>query len=234
MDISNLSLIQHHPIFEGMTEEEISLIMKCFQFTKKEYMKNEYIILEGDEVQSVGLILKGTVLMEKDDPFGNNYFVTELREREIFAEPFMGSYIQHSSVNYKTLSNCSVLFFQYQSMWKPCNKNCPCHSKFTENLMNLLAMKTRSMMAKIEILSKKSLRDRILTFLHIIKTHQDIVGFHVEFSSHQLKENEIFVPFNHTEMAEYLCVNRSAFVRELSKMKKEGVIGYEGRAFRLM
>lgn len=232
--MKHFDLIKHHPLFLGIKENEILELLSCFSFQEKNYKKDEYIILEGDPVQLVGVILHGTILMEKNDPYGNNYFFTELREHEIFAEPFMGYSIQGSSVNYKAMTNCLILTFPYKLIWRPCSKNCVYHSVFTENLMNLLAMKTRTLLAKIEILSKKSIRDRILTFLSIIQTNRDIIGFHQDSYTHTDKKNGIFIPFNNTEIAEYLCVNRSALVRELTKMKTENIISIENNIFRIL
>lgn len=233
--MNSIESISPHPLFKNMDAAEIKTILSCFSFQEKRYRKDEYIILEGDMIKQIGIILHGVILMEKNDFWGNNYFFTELREHEIFAEPFMGVSIQSSSVNYKAMTNCSILFFQYKDMWRPCGKNCRCHSLFTENLMNLLALKTRTLLAKIEILSKKSLRDRILTFLNTIKNQQDIVGIHSSLHIREgLSENEVFIPFNRTELAEYLGVNRSALVRELSRMKSDGIIDFNKNLFRLL
>ncbi len=218
------SLIKHHPLFERMNEEEIMKIFSCFSFHKKDYAKNEYILLEGDSVQLIGIILRGTVLMEKNDFYGNNYLFMELREKDIFAEPFMGLTIQPSAVNYKAVTNCSVLFFHYRDMWRPCTNNCLCHSVFTENLMNLLAMKSRNLLNKIEILSKKSLRDRIMTFLNILYRENQTASSGEGRKLQELPPNQLFVPYNHTELAEYLGVNRSALVRELKRMRDEHLI----------
>lgn len=223
-----LHILTSHPLFNRMTSKEIQQILSCFSFQSRHYAKDEYIHLEGDPIQSVGVIVRGTVLMEKDDIYGNNYFFLELREHELFADAFMGNKILKSSVNYKATSDCIILSFHYKEVWNPCTKNCRCHYLFAENLMNMLALKTRSMLAKIEILSKKSLRDRIFTFLSIVRSHPDIIGIdeekHFQESEHS---HQIFVPYNHTEMAEYLDVNRSALVRELKRMKEEGILSYD-------
>lgn len=226
--------LKHHPIFHRMNDEEIKKILHCFSFSKKEYSKDEYIFMEGDPMQLVGVILHGTILMEKNDLYGNNYFFTELREHEIFAEPFMGSMIQPSSVNYKAMAQCTILFFHYRDMWRPCEYNCSCHSVFTENLMNLLAMKSRYLLAKIEILSKKSLRDRILSFFNIIYQQNPMAGKQENKAPAYLEHNRFFIPYNHTEMAEYLGVNRSSLVRELKRMKDEHIIDYEKNIYTLL
>lgn len=230
----NIKSLKNHPLFFRIEENDIQVLLRCFHFQRKNYKKDEYIILEGDSIQFIGVILHGTILMEKNDLYGNKYFFTELRERELFAEPFMGTFIQNSTVNYRAMTNCSILIFPYKLIWKTCSENCYFHSIFIENLMNLLALKTRILLAKIEIISKKSIRDRILTFLNMIRTDQDIIGFHNIVQPINLKENEVFIPLNNTEIAEYLCVNRSALVRELSKMKVENIISIKNNIFYLL
>lgn len=226
---------KNHPIFQGIGEEDIQQIFNCYHFISKEFSKNEYILLEGDHVVYVGIILHGTVLMEKNDSFGNNYFFTELREHELFGEPFMGKDLQNSTVNYKAMTNCVILFFPYQEIWKKCNKNCNANQVFTQNLMNLLAHKTRTLLTKIEILSKKSLRDRILTFLFIAKTNQDITDnrYHVILND-KLEENQLSLNLNKTELAEYLGVNRCALVRELSRMQKDNILRIEKNMYTIL
>ncbi len=226
-----IKALKNHPLFYGIDKINIQILLECFHFQPKKYKKNEYIIMEGDKVQYIGIILQGTILMEKNDYYGNNYFFTELREHELFAEPFMSSSLQKSTVNYKAITNCSILIFPYKLIWKVCSKNCYFHSVFTENLMNLLALKTRILLAKIEILSKRSIRERLLTFLNMIRIGQDIIGLSHINKPENLKENELYIPLNYTEIAEYLCVNRSAFERELTKMKAENIISIKNNIF---
>ena len=128
------------------------------------------------------------------------------------------------------MTNCRILIFPYHEIWKSCQNNCNAHRIFTQNLINLLAAKTRTLLAKIEILSKKSLRDRILTFLNNAKNNQDIIKSHTA----SLNKNQLTVNLNHTELAEYLGVNRSALVRELSRMKEEKIILIEKNVYTLL
>ena len=225
----------HHPIFQGLDKHEIERIYNCFNFNSKQFNKNEYILLEGDAVIFIGIILHGTVLMEKNDSYGNNYFFTELSEREIFGEPFMSNTLQNATVNYKAMTNCLILFFPYQSIWNYCSINCNAHKIFTQNLMNLLAHKTRTLLAKIEILSKKSLRDRILTFLTIAKSNQDIIDNRYQILNDSiLQKNQFSLNLNKTELAEYLGVNRSALVRELARMQNEHIIKIEKNIYTII
>lgn len=224
-----------HPLFKGFKEDELKYIMESFSFIHRNINKDEYILLEGDCVHSIGLILSGSIIMEKVDYEGNHYIFNELEETELFAEPFIGTYIQNSSVNYKAKTPCSILLFHYKPLFTPSLQYYNCYVHFTENLMYLLAIKTRSLLTKIEILSQKDIQKRILSFLHALQTRQilhDYTPHSPNSNTNQL--NEIIVPFNRTEMANYLCVNRSALVRTLSQMKKENIITFNKNTFLLL
>ncbi len=42
---------------------------------------------------------------------------------------------------------------------------------------------------------------------------------------------DVEIPFNRQQLADYLCIDRSAMSNELSKMKKEGLIDYKKNTF---
>lgn len=210
--------MREHPLFCGLNEEEIRKILTCFRFTVRHFRKDEYILMEGDEVTEVGWILEGAILMEKEDYRGQGYTYVKLERGELFGETFLGLQIQHSTVNYKALTDGSVLFFRNRSYWVTCEKICPCHLKFEENLTSLLAEKTRRLLAKLEVLSQNGLRERILVYLRqLLEKNQG--------------KQPLEVPFHKTGLAEYLCVNRSAMVRELSRMQQEGILECKGNLY---
>ncbi len=233
-----INILQDHPLFLNLSPEQIHYLSEYYRFTEKKYHKNEYLLLEGEFVEYVGIIAKGTILMEKNDISGNQYFFTELREHEIFAEPFIDHSVRTSFVNYKAITNCTIYLFHYTDLWKRLNQPDLAHIIFTENLFCLLARKTRGLLLKMELLSKKTIRERILTLLFMLKSNPDLLGFSKpseqtltlkDYSSDTL----IAVPLNRTELAEYLCVNRSALVRELSHMKNEKLLDYEDYIYHL-
>ncbi len=231
-------LLQEHSLFTGLTLDEIKTIFNCFHFSYKQYQKNEYIFLEGDSIQFVGTVIHGTVLIEKSDSNGNNYFLTSIADHGILGSAFMGDSTLSSTVNYKAASSCHILFFSYTTLFAPCHNHCTCHQKFCENYLQLVAKNTRTLMYKLEILSHKLLRDKLLTFLRLIHSNSDLLpmpstSLHT-FHHKELEADEFVVPFNHSEIAEFLSVNRSALERELSKMKKEGILTYHKNTFRIL
>ncbi len=234
--------LKDHPLFCGLTREEMERIRKCFRFTSRRYRRNEYILMEGDEVRQIGIIMSGEILMEKEDIFGEGCFFIKLQAGELFGDMFIGAQIHCSTVNYRALTDCEVVWFQYRTLWEgqftDCLLSddagqsarlagrhiCGCHLRFMENLTGLLAVKTRRMLAKAEILSTASLRKRILTFLRIL-------GERTGSIAPDRKSYTVELSLNKTELAEFLCVNRSALMRELSHMKEEGVLLCEGKRY---
>lgn len=231
---TDLDEIRHHPLFHDIDDAGIRQLFHCFNFRHSHFQKEEYIVMEGEPVPYVAVVLSGAVLMEKSDLQGNNYFFTEIRVDELFGDAFIGSRTHNSTVNYKAMTNCSVLLFEYKNTRQFCQKSCRCHLLFSENLMYLIALKSRTFLAKLEILSTKSLRDRILRFLHIMDAYPDIIGLHgSKRQQGTLEKNQVFVPFNHTELAEYLGVNRSALVRELGRMEEDGILSFDKHHYTL-
>jgi CRP-like cAMP-binding protein len=87
-------------------------------------------------------------------------------------------------------------------------------------MVTLIADKNRSLMEKLDAMSKKNLREKILTYLSIQSQHQG--GRYFE------------IPLGRIELADYLCTDRSALTRELSSMRDDGLIDFDRNTFRLL
>ena len=202
-------LIQH-PLFSGFDPDEINKLLDCLPTYTKSYKKNEFIIQEGALVSYIGVLIRGSVFMEKEDYSGNIYFYTEIPKDFLFGEVFICPQFLNSTVNYRAHSDCTILFIKYHSILQPCTKSCKCHQQLNANLINLLALKCRSLLDKIEIISKKTIRERLLAYFELLAQKEH--------------SNEVNSPLNHKELAAFLCVNRSAMVRELHQMIEEELI----------
>ncbi len=222
----------NYPLFKNITCQEIRQLMACINFTEKSYRKSEYLLMEGEKVSRIGIIVRGNVMMEKEDLNGNSYCFRTLQEDEIFGDPFLGREPIECSVNYRAITDCDIIYFGYKELFTLCNKHCKCHKVMAENLAFLLSQKTRSLLAKIEILSKKSMRERLMTFFALVSKDAVMYGIDAEIVSKQEDgECKLLIPYNHTELAEYLCVNRSAMIRELHRMQDEGILRCEGKIY---
>lgn len=207
-----VDILEKHPLFNNIERQDIERLLDCLDTYERSYEKNEYIVLEGSLINFIGIIISGRIFIEKEDYLGNEYIYVEIEKDNIFGEEYIGQNFQSSIVNYKAMTDCVVLFIKNDSIFRDCSKNCSYHKQLLENLIKLMASKSKLLIEKIEIISKKSLRERILTYLLILAEKQ--------------KSKRVISNLNHREMAEFLCVNRSSMIRELGRMKEEGIIDF--------
>ena len=113
-----------------------------------------------------------------------------------------------------------ILFLPFDRVMHSCTMACRFHHKLVENMVRIIADKNRDLMRKVDIVSKRTIREKLLTYLSIQAQAQGSRYFEI--------------PFGRVELAEYLCVDRSALTRELTKMKADGLIDYDKNCFRIL
>lgn len=206
-DLKNISL------FNNLKENEINEILN--KSYKKIYSKDEYILKTGDFTSNAGIILKGSLSIISEDFWGNKNIISTLSTGNIFAEIF--SFKNNIPLNVSVISNeeTKILFLNINSIINE-TKN----FVFIKNLMDIITTKTLMLNRKNELLSKRTIREKVMTFL----SQQAI----------NTNNNSFKIPFSREEMADFLAVDRSALSRELSKMKREGIINYNKNQFTLI
>lgn len=212
--------IANAPLFQGIKRDELEAMLGCLGSFEKSYYKGEYIILEQDRVKCIGVILKGTVDMIKEDILGNKTIMVRIKEQQLFGETFACSEDPMASVSFCASSDCRVMFLQFERVMYSCTSACIFHHRLIENMVRLIANKNKDLMEKIGIISKKNLREKIMAYLYMQAQLQG--------SSH------FEIPLGRVEFAEYLCADRSALTRELSNMKSDGIIDYDKNVFKLL
>lgn len=216
----NFKQLASHPIFNGICEEDLPAMLNCLGSFQKNYQKDEIILLESNEVRSVGIILSGIVHMVKEDSEGYQTLLVAMKDGELFGESFScGSHLD-AHVSFFAAAPCTVLFLPFHKIIHSCKMSCTFHHRLIENMVQLIGDKNVQLMHKIEVISKKTLREKILTYLQQQALDQD--------------SRQFTIPLSRLELAKYLCADRSALTRELSYMQKGGLISYEKNTFQLL
>lgn len=208
------------PLFEGIKNDDIDKLLPCLDATQRTYRKQELLIMSGNTVEFIGIVLKGTVRILREDMFGNRLILGDAEQYDMFGEAFACTY--PSSIPYSVIAveDTTVMWLRFRRITTPCSSTCEFHSTLIENMMKILASKNIFLNRKIEHLSKKSIRLKIMAFL--IDQAENSKG--LTFS----------IPFSRSELADYLCVDRSALSRELSKMRDEGLIDLHKNSFKIL
>lgn len=214
-----IDLLCDTALFQNINQMDMESMLKCLNPYEKSYDKGNYITHSGESINSIGLVLRGTVQMLKEDVWGNTAILAIMQEKSIFGEAFVCSRSFSSTVSFRATADCDVLFLSFDKILHSCSKACEFHHQLIDNMVIVIAEKNIQLMEKLEITSKKTLREKILIYL-----------------SRQAQQNNnlhFTVPMGRLDLADYLDADRSALSRELSRMKDDGLIDYDKSTFRL-
>ena len=204
-------------LFRGTLPREIETMLDCLRAEQKGYKKSDVIYHAGDRVTSLGMVLSGSVSIESDDFWGNKNILDNIGPGQVFGETYACLPREPLMVNVIAAETTEVLFLDVSRLLTICPNVCGAHHRLVQNLLWVTTQKNLTLSRKIFHTTPKSIRGRLLSYL---STQAVRAG-----SGH------FIVPFNRQQMADYLCVDRSAMSNELSKMKQEGLLDFHKNEF---
>lgn len=218
--MQNLIREVNSPLFDGIQNEDLKVMLGCIGYHIGSFQKGETVAFEEEDIKHIGILLSGAVDMIKEDLWGNKTMLVRMRQDELFGETFACGEDNLSVVTFVVHEDARILFMPFDKVMHTCNMTCVFHHRLIENMAHIIARKNRDLMRKVEVISKRALREKILAYLSI---------------QAQIHESRYFeIPLGRVEWAEYLCADRSALTRELAKMKDEGLIDYDKNCFRIL
>lgn len=215
MNRSSISLCS---LFKGMNEADITLALETLDASRRDYARGSIIAHSGTKLSRFGLVLSGTVQVSFCDIDGNDVLMASVSAGDTFAESLCWLNIEDIPVTIKAFTDASVLWLS------PLRLADGDPSAVVQELRNrfvsMLAKKTLLMNDRVQILSKPTVRLKIITFLSQY--------------SNRLGSKTFSVPFDRETLALYLGVNRSALSRELSAMQNAGIIEFYKNTFKIL
>ncbi len=215
-----LPVLKKCPLFAGIVESNIEQILPCLSATVRQAEKNTFILSAEDSTNYVGLILTGSVHVIKEDFWGRKDILSQLGPAELFAESFSCAHTAHIPVSVLAVEQTELMMIDCRKIIKTCSSACLFHNQLISNMLEIIANKNIMLMQKIEQLSKRTTREKVLAYLSA--------------EAQKAGTNFFDIPFSRQEMADYLSVDRSAMSTELSKMREEGLIDFERNHFKLI
>jgi len=199
-------------LFKNIKKQKVDAMMNDLDFTIKKYMKNE-VIFKGDEyIDSLGIILKGNVLIAKETSGGNKTMIALLDENSMIGEVMAISNNRISNLVISSSDDTEIMFIPIRNIYK--------FNELKDNLIVLLAKKAFYMNKRVYYLQLKSIRGKLSRFLLDISEGRDSLTFSI--------------PFNRQKMAEYLNVSRPSLSREMARFKNEGLIDYYKESIKII
>ncbi len=207
------------PLFNGLKIEEIGEALSRANALVKHFRKSDYIYLAGDCIENLCVVVDGTVQIIKEDILGDKSIIANLGSGSVFAESYLGSRGDRSVVSYFAASDSEVLMLPFGKVIEM-SSDSKVNSRLMLNIVSILADNNTKLIEKTEILCKKTLRGKIMAYLEQEASNKGSRSFEI--------------PFNRTDLANYLDADRSALTRELARMRDDGLIAFEKNKFELL
>lgn len=214
-----LSSIQGYELFDGMSLEEANAMMECLDGHVASRDKGTAIFVEGSHANRFGVVLSGSLVVVKDGLDGKRVIIKRIGEKELVAaaQAFSGAKIMRVRVEADAPSR--VLILNAERVGSPCCNGCAFHARLVRNIMRIISAKTLELNAKIEILSHRTTEDRLLAYLHAF--------------AERCGKSEFDIPFDRQQLADFLCVERSALSAEISRLAHAGSFDCHKNHFKL-
>ena len=211
--------LKSSPLFQNISHEEYLRMLTCFQARLRPFRPEEliYDFLAPDS-DAVGIIERGTAAVIRIDQDGVSTVLEELGPGGVFGRTLAFSSVGEDSLEVVCRTSCEVLFIDYSHIMKRCENACTHHSILVQNMLQLMLEKAQALSQRVDVLSRRSIREKILCCF------RQLAG-----------EGKTFVlPFSLATLADYIATDRSAMMRELRKLREEGLVSNEGRRFTLL
>lgn len=214
------SVLAQCALFEGITPEELHTMLTCIAGRLETVQKGQVIVHEGDPAKFVGLVLRGSVQLVREDYYGNRSIVAHISPSELFGESYACADISAMPVSAVAAQESTVLLMDCRRLTTSCCNACSFHNRIIYNLLGVVAKKNLVFDQKIRILSQRSTREKLMAYLLAqAKLHGS---------------NQFTIPYDRQGLADYLEVERSGLSSEIGKLRREGRIESEKNRFTLL
>ena len=215
-----IEILKNTKLFSDVEDADILAMTNCLNAQIKEYKKGDYIFRQGDTLDCLCIVLDGCVHIQSDDYWGNRTIISEINIAEMFSESYAVYGTAKALNDAIAIKDSVVAFFNVDRIMTVCSNGCRFHSMVTKNLLISLTHKNRMLIQKLTHITKRSTREKLLSYLSSqSKIHNS---------------NSFSIPFNRQQLADYLSVDRSAMSNELCKMRDEGLIEFNKSNFTLL
>ena len=212
-----LSVFRSSQLFSGISEDELTAMLSCLDVRKEDFPKEAFILRAGDTVESIGIVLSGSILIIQEDIWGNRNILSKAGPGQTFAVAFACAPGFVSNVSVLAETPVAAMFLNVKRILNICPSTCDHHSRIIRNLLGELAEKNLHLGEKLTHIGQRTTRAKLMSYLSA--------------EAQRLGTYEFDIPFSRQQLADYLAVERSGLSLELGKMRKEGLLDFHKNHF---
>ena len=208
------------PLFQDIRYEDYQRMLNCFQAVQRSYRPDDVIYdFSGPGSNSVGVVERGEAALIRIAQEGVATGLEELGPGGVFGRSLAFSTSARDSLEVVCRAACDVVFIDYPHILKRCEHACTHHSLLVQNMLRLISDKAQALSERVDVLSRRSIREKLLCYFHQL--------------AEKAGSDTFQLPFSLSVLADYIATDRSAMMREMKRMKEEGVLRSEGRRITL-
>ena len=214
-----IDILKRTKLFNNVKEDEIIAMLSCLEAKALNYKKGEYVLRQGEYLNAVTVLVKGKLLIQKDDYWGNRSILGNIECGEMFGEAYAAPGSGPLLNDVAAVEDSTVILFDVKKLFSACSSACRFHALVVQNLFFAISEKNRKLVQKLGHMSKRTTREKLISYLS------------EEAKKHNSSNFEI--PFNRQQLADFLSVDRSAMSNELCKMRNDGMLEFKKNKFKL-
>ena len=215
-----LPVLKRSQLFAGVGEDELAAMLSCLDARLQTYEKGAYVFRQGQHIRHITVLAEGELLVQKDDYWGNRSIINRIDAGEMFGEAYLAPESGTILNDVIAARDSTVIFFDVRRVITTCSSACQFHTMVVQNLFFAISEKNRTLVQKLGHMSKRSTREKLISYLSEQANRQKSASF--------------AIPFNRQQLADFLSVDRSAMSNELGKMRDEGLLLFEKNQFTLL
>ncbi|MBR1778210.1 MAG: Crp/Fnr family transcriptional regulator [Alphaproteobacteria bacterium] len=206
------------PLFKGISEQDLPFLLSCLNARTAVFDKGSVVLNAGEIWKTCGIVIEGKTQVFQYDFLGSGSLIATIKPMQLFAEAFSCTGIS-APITVEAAEKSEILFLNTSRIHTTCDRNCAFHARLIYNLLHIMALKNVALLQKIECMSQKTTREKLMTFLSM--------------EAMKNQSSEFDIPYDRQGLADYLSVNRSALSVEISRLAKDGLIKCRKNRFKL-
>lgn len=214
-----LPILARTGLFAGVGEEDVASLLTCLDAEIRTFPKGAYVCRRGEHLRQVMVLAEGALHIRRDDYWGNCSILGRISPGEMFGEAYVAPGSGALPNDVLAIADSTVVYFDVGKLMTTCSYACRFHTAVVQNLFYAISEKNRYLVQKLGHMSKRSTREKLLSYLSEEADRQNSGSFSI--------------PFNRQQLADFLSVDRSAMSNELCKLRDEGLLCFEKNHFEL-
>lgn len=207
-------------LFDNIRDDDLSALMSCLNPVIQKYDRNDFVVMKGDNLDSLGIVLDGEAIVYKETLSGNRIIIKCIGPGEMFGEVAAFSRMNKWPAIVQANTALTVCFIPRDKIVGQCKNACSRHALIIENMLGIIAERASLLNKKLEYAAIKTMRSKLSTFLYEQYLNKGMKTF--------------TIPMNREQMADFLNVSRPSMSRELSRMRDEGIIDFHLSTFKIL